>query len=235
MPPLFPHPADIHTHRLPLVPGSALVSVSPSAFCPQEGHVYSVGLHPWHIGAEGASVEALETALRHPQVLAVGEAGLDRLAQAPVAEVQQPLFEAQVRLADEHRVPLVIHLVKCVDELLALRRRMRPQTAWIVHGFRGKPELARELLRHGLYLSFGEHYHAESLRITPPDRLFLETDESALPIDELYRRAAAVRGVSAEALQRAVQENVQRCFPAKTLHLRGKVVFLPRNQDINNL
>ena len=212
MQPLPPHPADIHTHRLPPVPGSALVSVCPSQFRPQEGHVYSVGLHPWRIGDEGASVEALEAALHHPQVLAVGEAGLDRLAQAPLAEVQLPLFEAQVRLADEHHLPLIIHLVKCVDELLALRRRMRPQTAWIVHGFRGKPELARELLRHGLCLSFGERYHAESLRLTPPDRLFLETDESLLPVDELLARAAAARGMTEEALRTVLAGNAERCF-----------------------
>ena len=203
---------DIHTHRLPEAPGTAVVSVCPPDFRPETGHLYSVGLHPWHIGQEGHTLEALEAALRHPQVVAVGEAGLDRLAGAPLAEVQVPLFEAQARLADERGLPLVIHLVKCLPELLAARRRLRPQAPWIIHGFRGKPELAAECLRHGLYLSFGEHYRAETLLAVPTGRLFLETDESAVPIGTLHDRAAALRGIPPADLHQDLAENAAKCF-----------------------
>lgn len=51
--------------------------------------------------------------------------------------------------------PLVIHLVKAVDELLKVKRDLRPSNPWIIHGFRGKAALAEEYLKHGFYLSFG--------------------------------------------------------------------------------
>ena len=74
--------------------------------------------------------------------------------------------------------PLVIHLVKAMSELLKLKQQIKPANPWIIHGFRGKAALAEECLRHGFYLSFGEKYQEEALRITPAGRLFLETDES---------------------------------------------------------
>lgn len=203
---------DIHTHRLPPVPGTAIVSVCPPDFRPAAGHLYSVGLHPWRLGEEGQTLDALEAALRHPQAIAVGEAGLDRLAQAPLQEVQIPLFEAQARLADERGLPLILHFVKCTAELLASRRRLRPRVPWVVHGFRGKPQLAAELLRHGLCLSFGEHYQADALRITPADRMFLETDESPAPIGTLCERAAALLGSPVQNLRQALAENAAKCF-----------------------
>ena len=203
---------DIHTHRLPAVPGTAVVSVCPTDFRPAPGHLYSVGLHPWRLSEEGQTTDVLEAAIRHPQVVAVGEAGLDRLAQAPLQEVQIPLFEAQARLADERGLPLVIHLVRCTAELLASRRRLRPQVPWVVHGFRGKRELAAELLRHGLCLSFGEHYHPEALRAVPPGRMFLETDESSVPISTLCERASTLLGSPVQSLRQTLAENAAKCF-----------------------
>lgn len=203
---------DTHTHRLPAVPGTAVVSVCPPDFRPQPGHLYSVGLHPWHIGEAGHTLEALEAAIRHPQAVAMGEAGLDRLAQAPLREVQIPLFEAQARLADERGLPLIVHLVKAAPELLASRRRLRPQVPWVVHGFRGKPQLAGELLRHGLCLSFGQHYQPGALLATPRHRLFLETDESTLPIGTLCAQASALLGIPYESLRQSLEENAANCF-----------------------
>ena len=84
----------------------------------------------------------------HPQVLAIGEAGLDKLADAPMA-VQIKVFEYQARLSVELDKPLVIHLVKAMSELLKLKQQIKPANPWIIHGFRGKPALAEECLRHG--------------------------------------------------------------------------------------
>ena len=67
-------------------------------------------------------------------------------------------FEYQARLSVELGKPLVIHLVKAMSELLKLKQQIKPANPWIIHGFRGKPALAEECLRHGFYLSFGEKY-----------------------------------------------------------------------------
>lgn len=215
------YPVDIHTHRLPQPPGTAIVNCFPDTFHPEAGGWYSVGIHPWRLPA-AASVEEADSVFRealdrlsrlaaHPQVLAIGEAGMDKLATAPI-EVQRKIFERQAQLAEETGKPLIVHLVKDVDGLMALKRQMRPSVPWIVHGFRGKALLAADYLRHGFYLSFGEKYQEEALRLMPADRLFIETDESTAPVANLYNRAAQIRGISSDELGRRMQENVGNVF-----------------------
>ena len=78
-------PVDIHTHRLPRIPGTAIVNCYPDVFAPKEGEWYSVGIHPWYVPAAITSnvrceMNVLSSLIGHPQVLAIGEAGLDKLA-----------------------------------------------------------------------------------------------------------------------------------------------------------
>lgn len=206
-------PADIHTHRLAQIPGEAIVNCYPENFAPLEGEWYSVGVHPWHIGkTDGtSSVKHLEEIVLNPQVLAIGEAGLDKLANAPLS-LQTAVFGHQARLAMKVGKPLIIHLVKATDELLQLKQTLHPDNPWIIHGFRGKTTLADTYLKHGFHLSFGEKYQEETLRMTPADRLFIETDESTIPVEELYARAARVRGVSPGELLETVQRNIRQVF-----------------------
>ena len=201
---------DVHTHQQPVLPGTAIVSVRPAAVAPREDTWYSVGIHPWYL-VEEEGMDILCRQARHPRVLAIGEAGIDRLAAASIP-MQQAFFEDQARLADELGKPMVVHLVRAVGELLESRRRLHPRVPWIVHGFRGKAQLAQDLVRHGLYLSFGAHYQEEALRRMPADRLFLETDESDVPIADLYERAALVRGVTCGELTETVSCNVRSVF-----------------------
>ena len=208
-------PADIHTHCQPEVPGEAIVNCFPETFVPQLEGWYSVGIHPWYITSSTVSLaekkRCLEELLYHPQVLAMGEAGLDKLADASLP-LQREVFEYQARLAEETDKPLVIHLVKAVDELLKLKQKIRPVKPWIIHGFRGKAALAEEYLRHGFYLSFGEKYQEEALCIMPSERLFIETDESTVSVDTLYERAAILRKTPLEELRRTIRKNVSEIF-----------------------
>lgn len=206
---------DIHTHHLPDQPGTAIVSLMPADFHPLPGHWYSTGIHPWQADdpqwqADGWE-QRLAQLLRHPQVLAVGEAGLDRLARAPLP-LQTDLFRRQALLAETVGKPLVIHAVKSQAELIALKRELRPAVPWVIHGFRGKPQMADAYLRHGFYLSFGQHYHPDALRLTPTDRLLLETDESHVPIGQLCQQAADLRQTDADTLRQAVEANVCQVF-----------------------
>lgn len=209
------YPIDIHTHRLVSVPGKVIVSCLPDTFCPQEGGWYSVGIHPWQLGSydwtDTAFRAHFESLVRHPQVLAVGEAGLDKLISVSL-DSQTDALRYQADVAEAIDKPLILHLVKATTELLALKRELNPRVPWIVHGFRGKAQLALDLVRHGLYLSFGARYQEEALRQMPADRLFLETDESDSTISDLYERAALVRGVTCDELVETVSRNVRSVF-----------------------
>ena len=204
-------PIDIHTHQSSEIAGKAIINCYPETFSPKESYWYSVGMHPWYLARYTNRMELFSEWVNHPQVLAIGEAGLDKLTEAAMS-VQVEFFEYQARLAMEIDKPLIIHLVKATDEILKLKQILNPSNPWIIHGFRGKAIMVQEYLRHGFYLSFGEKYQEEALRAVPSERLFIETDESSIPIEELYDRAAYVRGVARDELWESVQQNIRKVF-----------------------
>lgn len=190
---------DIHTHQPPTDLSDGVVRcfnriVGREPLPEEKGShcLYSCGIHPWYIeaGAEAAQLEQLERMLAHPAVVFVGEAGLDKGIQAPFA-VQKDLFEKQACMAERFHKPLLIHCVKAWGELLAWHRRLRPQEAWVVHGFRKGAPLAEQLLHEGFILSFGESFQPAALQKAWEDgRLLLETDEASAPIEAIYEKAA---------------------------------------------
>lgn len=202
---------NIHTHTI-LHPGKEIVSCDVSAFSPYEGYA-SVGIHPWTLTEENANSQwkTLQELVQDNQVIAIGEAGIDKL-RGPSLEFQTALFRREIHLAEAKGLPLVIHCVKAFNELIRLRKEMRPLQPWIVHGFRGKLPLAEDLLKHGCFLSFGAKFQVEAMKATPIERLFIETDESEMSVEDIYQDIAKVRGISFEELTTAVNKNVQKVF-----------------------
>lgn len=206
---------DIHTHRV--APGDeskSIINYDPqknSTF--QEKCHYSIGIHPWSLTDENfnAQIDFLEKHLSDPQVVAVGEAGFDK-SVASAGELQLLAMTTQAIMAETYELPMIIHCVKELDRLLSIRKHIKPKQPWIWHGFRGKPEMAQQVLKLGFYLSLGEHYHEETMRLIPDGRLFIETDESLLGIEDILQRAAQVRGVETETLRDTIARNVQNVF-----------------------
>lgn len=179
---------DFHTHRLDLPPGTGIVCLPQTillrqqVWTPHPESLYAVGIHPWWTAQEDFSLEehlaALETWLPLPQVVQLGECGLDRLHGAPLDE-QVRVFEAQIERSEHYQIPMTLHIVRAFDLLLSLRKRHRPQQRWTIHGFRGKPALAQQLLDADFDLSFGKHYHPEAYALVPPSRRHRESDDEA--------------------------------------------------------
>lgn len=165
---------DVHTHRLDAGEDS-IINLPLRSPLPDSGY-YSVGIHPWDAAAASeADMEEIERLAEHPRVVAIGETGIDALRGGHM-ERQREIFERHVALSERVEKPLILHVVRAFPEMIRLRRLLKPAQRWIVHGFRGKPELARELLRHGFDISIGQTYNADAAAIIPPDRLFHETD-----------------------------------------------------------
>ncbi len=106
---------------------------------------------------------------------------------------QLDVLSEHIKLSEQLELPLILHVVKAFNEIIQLRQRINPSQKWIIHGFRSKPELARQLLDNGFDLSLGEHFNAATAAIIPADRLHFETDESSLPISEIAHRILAAR------------------------------------------
>lgn len=98
-------------------------------------------------------------------------------SRTEILAAQTALLRIHYELSETLRKPLILHIVKSFPEIIALRKQWKPTQPWIIHGFRGKPQLARELLAHGFHLSYGKKYNPASLAITPASRLLRETDE----------------------------------------------------------
>lgn len=200
---------DIHTHH-PSAEG--IRSLSPEAFVPTDNGCFSVGIHPWEAEKAGEREWGLlEQAIRHPSVLAIGEAGLDKITSADFL-CQQEVFIRQIRLSEVVEKPLVIHCVKAFNELIVLKRKYKPRMPWVVHGFRNNANIGRQLLQEGIFFSLGEKYRPDVLSLLPPERLLTETDESNIPIRILIDRIAAAMGWEADEACRQIDENIRNIF-----------------------
>lgn len=177
----------------------------------------ALGLHPWHLTEEWpAALARMERTLDEQggvslasPIVFIGECGLDRLCDTPYT-LQLAAFEVQIQLSERHGIPLVLHCVRALDDVLRLKRGT--QQPWIYHGFRGKPQQLRQLLDHDFYISFGFRHNADSLRVCPFDRFFLETDDVPQPIAPLYAEVADLLGTTPEALNQQLWTNASNLF-----------------------
>lgn len=177
----LPIDIDIHTHSGAPRP-DAVLCIDPveTPFLPDGDGFLSVGIHPWNADkADSETWMRLERWLDDERVVAIGEIGIDRL-RGPRIEIQVDVFAAQIDMARSRGLPVVIHCVRAFDLLLAVRKKMNPTVGdgiqWILHGFRGKPALARQLLDAGIDLSYGALRNEAAFALTPPERRYTETD-----------------------------------------------------------
>ena len=170
----------------------------------------SVGIHPWNISSKWEEDFAdITKYAMYDNVKAIGECGLDTIKSQASLKLQEEIFSAHAQLAESAKKPLIIHCVKAFDTLLAIRKEINPQQAWIIHGFRGKPEQSKQLIKAGFFISLGEKYNPDSARAIPLERLLIESDESSLPIDKIYDSVANIKSISIEALVLQIETNAQ--------------------------
>ena len=202
---------DIHTHVFPSEPGSALVCIGSDRNLIQAGHALSAGLHPWQVtGDDDTALKAVEELLSLPQVIAVGECGLDRL-RGPSAEIQEKAFIKQTELSERYRKPLILHVVRAMDGIIRIRKQIKPAQKWLVHGFRGRPEQMEQLWRNGILVSFGIKFNPESVRQVPPERLLLETDGNST-IADVISAISIVRNETAQQVEELALLNARSFF-----------------------
>ena len=202
---------DIHTHHLSAAPEESILNIDAGQF-PSAPYGYSVGIHPWKASEAGQREwERLEEAVKHPEVVAIGEAGLDKLASTDI-RLQKEAFIRQILLSETVGKPLVIHCVKAFNELIELKKRYRPQLPWVVHGFRNNLNIAARLMQEGIYFSLGEKYQTDVLQNLPLERLLTETDESEWDIRTIIGRMAREKGVEASYLCDRIDENARKIF-----------------------
>lgn len=182
------------------------------------GVAYTYGIHPWFLTEVNHKqlLYSVESSIGFPGVIAVGEAGFDRI-KGPSVELQRQTFEEQVKISEETGKPVVVHCVRGWDELLLVRKKLRPKMPWLVHGFRGNVDLATQLLSKGMYLSFWFDFilRPESsglLGKLPLNKIFLETDGADVDIRDIYNKVANDLNLSVDELKSIILNNFGEFF-----------------------
>ena len=211
---------DIHTHRIKLCDNLIqIVNLDLERPCPEQGY-YSYGIHPWVLDNADFQVDEalnkLKENLQRPQVIALGEAGLDKFHAD--FEQQIRLFERQIVLSENMKKPMILHDVKSHNEIIALRKKHRVKQPWIVHGFNGTAQDAAQLTRQGIFLSVGESLlHPDrkiynSLKTIDIDYVFFETDMAEIGIEKVYETAAKLLEIDVSELKTKIFSNFARIF-----------------------
>ena len=211
---------NIHTHNFRTISEITVFNLNLESACPNEG-LFSYGIHPWDLDDEKLDTEnamqILEEKLHHSNAVALGEAGLDRLHKASF-DRQMEVFEKQIDLSEKFSKPLIIHNVKCNNEMIALRKKHKPKQAWILHGFNGTEQDVSQLAENGFCFSVGEALLHEDRKIRksimkiPIDRLFFETDTTDIDVAEIYQTAASLLEMPITALREKIFTNFAHYF-----------------------
>lgn len=199
---------DFHHHKKNLPFG--IYNMDPSDQIPDS--LYSVGIHPKDIQYEKITEQFhwLKDNITE-NCFAIGECGLDSLV--PINQkIQEDVFLKQIELSNEVKKPLIIHCVRKFYEVISFRKKANQ--AMVIHGFNKKESIAHDLLKNNFYLSFGKAvlYNLSlqnTLKITPLNRIFLETDNEDFEIATLYEKVSAIKGISLEELNEQIIENLE--------------------------
>jgi TatD DNase family protein len=204
----------------------ALAGAHPEVFA-------AIGVHPHDADGYGPRDEAwIRRLAAHPKVVAIGECGLDFHRRLSAPEAQRRAFVAQVRIARDAGLPVVVHTRDAADETLALLADEAAGMTVVLHCF-SMPERAEQVAERGYFASFAGQLTfpsardlQEAARRLPGDLLLVETDSPYLapvprrgrpnrPAHAVHtlRFLAGLRGVSPEELDALTTANTERAFP----------------------
>jgi TatD DNase family protein len=179
---------------------------------------FTTGVHPWFLTSVNLEqqIAIVERYSTNQNIVAIGETGFDRL-RGPSLKIQESAFAQHVIIADKVSKPLFIHCVRAWDDLLAVHKRLHPSTPWIIHGFRGKKELAGQLIDKGMFLSFWFDFilkpeSSALIKSLPKDRIFLETDGSGVDIRTIYNKVAGDLEITTDNLRTQIFLNYKGIY-----------------------
>ncbi|MCX6231481.1 MAG: TatD family hydrolase [Bacteroidetes bacterium] len=211
---------DFHSHNKESISGKKIFNVlSYDDFPKNKNLLFSVGMHPWYLKPKlwHNDMNFFESLVAQNNVVAIGECGLDWMTFAK-QDVQKTVFIKHLQWAEKYDKPIIIHCVKAYNEIIAICKKANIKQTRIIHGFNNNIKIAEQLINAGFYLSFGEALletssnAAEAIKITPLDKIFLETDDSDVNIESVYEKAAELLNITQQELIQHTESNFIRIF-----------------------
>ena len=198
---------------------------------------FAAGVHPHHAGKFAgnvdAGIEVVRAAARTVRACGIGEIGLDYHYDFSPRDAQEEMFRAQIRLARELELPIIIHTREATaDTFRIIREEGGSAVGGVFHCFTGDAAMARDALDLGFYLSYAGILTfpkagdvREAARITPRDRLLSETDAPYLAptphrgkrnepafVVRVVETLAELHGIGVSDMDSRISENFVRLF-----------------------
>jgi TatD DNase family protein len=205
--------------------------------CRELGNKYSechfaLGIHPWYIDKDDASFLASLEDSDFEGAVAIGEAGLDKKFANTDFATQIQIYRLQLGIARDRSLPVNLHCIGAFGELINELKKTPLKRGGIIHNFNGSPELAVDLIKHGLSFSLGgiltyrnSKKRSAMLKKIWPENFLLETDSPDIPPVERtgtvnepsnilfnLKAASEILDVSEEIIAEQTTENAKRIF-----------------------
>lgn len=203
---------------------------------------FSAGVHPtrvWDGTEEDYSnwERLIREAATRPGFVAIGETGLDNHKEMTqeMADRQEKWFHSQLAIAEDLKLPLVLHIRGMNEEAIQILRQYKLEYSGVVHCANSIWDYTKEYLDMGLYIGVGGSMTSEqfpefreSLKIIPLNRIMMETDapyvkpawctdqvNTSLTIPRMAEELACIKGIELEEVERVTTENAEKVFLAK--------------------
>ena len=198
-----------------------------------EGVYATVGIHPHNASQLNQNLlDKLRKLSENPKVVAIGEIGLDYYRNLSPREAQKKAFKAQLTLAEELGLPVVIHDREAHTDTLQILSKFKGKTKGVMHCFSGSREMAEQCVKLGFYISFaGPVTFPNSRKLhevaewTDLNKILLETDSPWLApqnkrgrrnepafLPFIAKKIAELKGISADDLAAATTKNAKDIF-----------------------
>lgn len=197
-----------------------------------ENFIYAaVGLHPLNVSdAKQSDLQTIEQLAKHEKAVAVGEIGLDYHYDGYDKDNQKFWFEKQLDLANRLGMPVCIHCRDAAGDCMDIVRKFRPKG--VFHCFSGSPEMARQIVKLGMFISFSgvlTYKNARQLlkvaEETPLEKILIETDSPYLApepfrgkrncplyVKEVAKKLAEIKCVSPDEVMKRTTDNLKALF-----------------------
>ena len=194
----------------------------------------AIGVHPSETAElDACGMDRMKAWCASEKIRAVGEIGLDYYWEEPEHEIQKKWFAAQLDLAKELKLPVIIHSRDAAkDTLDIMKAEHAEELGGVIHCFSYTKEMAREYLNMGFFLGIGgvltfknARKLAETVEYAPLDRLVLETDcpylapvpnrgkrNSSLNLTYVANQLAAIKGIDRETVEKITWDNARRLY-----------------------
>ncbi len=198
-----------------------------------EGLYATVGIHPHNASRFSVNIlNKLRALSENPQVVAIGEIGLDYYRKLSPRDVQKKAFEDQLFLAEDLGLPVVIHDREAHADTLEIMSKFKGRITGIMHCFSGSRKMAEKCIRYDFYISFAgpvtypnSHKLHEIAKDIALEKILLETDSPWLAPQEMRgkrnepaflrfiaKKMAKLKGISVDELAEATTENAKEIF-----------------------